>query len=536
MNKIVRLCLALALLLALSAPAYAADTRVDTAAAGAAGYLTKTVAAPATGSVGGEWAVIGLARGGFDVPEGYFEGYYQRLEQLVAEKQGVLHDRKYTEYSRVVLALTAIGQDPTDVAGYNLLLPLADYDKTVWQGINGPIWALLALDAGDYELPQNPEAKTQASREAYVAAILAAQRSDGGWALSPQAAASDADVTAMAMQALANYQEQPEVKAALERALGWLSGNQAADGGFSSYGTANSESVVQGIVALTSLGIDINDSRFVKDGHSLLDALLSYQQGGQGFAHSGSGSDLMASEQGLYALVALQRAEAGRPSLYDMSDVTKAEKPAQGAQEPAQPTQTVTFTDLAGVDAAAKTAIETLSARGVITGEQLADGSWQFRPAGSMTRAEFCAIVVRALPQVEPERGGKFNDVKAGAWYAPYVNTANKAGIVNGTTDTSFAPENTITRQEAVAMVTRAAKLGGMGSELTEAEIGELLANLSDGEAIADYAREPYAFCYRQGILPEGETAAQPAKVITRGEIALMLCNMLAGTPAPLAE
>lgn len=93
------------------------------------------------------------------VPQSYWDNYYSNLENYVKAHNGVLHSRKYTEYSRVVLALTAIGKEPSNVAGYNLLTPLGDYDKTIQQGINGPIWALLALDSGNYAMPVNAEAK-----------------------------------------------------------------------------------------------------------------------------------------------------------------------------------------------------------------------------------------------------------------------------------------------------------------------------------------------------------------------------------------
>ena len=53
--------------------------------------------------------------------------------------------RKYTEYARLTLALTAIGRDPTNVGGYDLLETLCDYDKMISVGINGASWALLAL-------------------------------------------------------------------------------------------------------------------------------------------------------------------------------------------------------------------------------------------------------------------------------------------------------------------------------------------------------------------------------------------------------
>jgi hypothetical protein len=80
--------------------------------------------------------------------------------------------------------LLAIGKNPSDVGGYNLLKPLGDYEAVIEQGINDPIFALLALDSGDYAMPVCKEAKTRASRDAYIVYILNQQHSDIGWSLS----------------------------------------------------------------------------------------------------------------------------------------------------------------------------------------------------------------------------------------------------------------------------------------------------------------------------------------------------------------
>ncbi len=526
------LALVLTLLSLPAMPAYAyEDAKVNEVVQEAVKYIADTVKKPAIGSTGGEWAVIGLARSGYNLPQSYFDDYYSGVVDYVKDCGGVLHERKYTEYSRVILALTAIGRDPANVGGYNLLTPLGDYDATVWQGLNGPIWALIALDCGNYAVPQNPAAKTQASREMYLQAILDAQLADGGWALAGKTAtASDVDMTGMALQALSNYQDKAEVKAATDKALSWLSSVQDKEGGFSSWGEANSESVVQVIVALTALEIPLDDSRFVKDGHSLLDNLLSFYTPGQGFLHvqSGGGNSLMSSEQGLYAMAAIKRANAGQTALYDMSDVQKqatAKPEPEPEQKPAVETKTVEFADLAGVSAEAKAAIETLAGRGIVTGEQAGD-KLNFRPTGSMTRAEFCAIVVRALG-LETAQTGVFDDVQANAWYAAYVDTANAQGIVNGTAANEFSPGSTITRQEAAAMVARAAAKCGLANDLDANAARDILAQFSDYTQIADYARVPMAFCYQQGILDDSALNVEPNKVITRAEIAEMLYNML---------
>jgi hypothetical protein len=236
---------------------------------------------------------------------------------------GVLSTRKYTEYSRVILALTAIGKDPADVGGYNLLTWLGDYDKVVAQGINGPVFALLALDSGAYAMPVCVPAATQASREMYIDYILARQLENGGWSLTGHAA--EADVTAMVLQALAKYPADLRVKTALERGVLALSGLQDETGGFASGGTANVESTVQAITALGELKIDPCSSLFTKNGHTLLDSLLSYAVPGGGFKHiaAQTEADIMGSEQGFYALVAYQRFLHGQRSLYDLSEEIK---------------------------------------------------------------------------------------------------------------------------------------------------------------------------------------------------------------------
>lgn len=115
-------------------------------------YLKTAVPEPDFGSLDGDWIVFGLARAGADLSDDYFERYYSAVEAAVQAADGKLDENRYTEYSRLILALTAIGRDPQNVGGYDLLLPLADLKKTTAQGVNGAAFALLALDCGDYTL------------------------------------------------------------------------------------------------------------------------------------------------------------------------------------------------------------------------------------------------------------------------------------------------------------------------------------------------------------------------------------------------
>ena len=268
-----------------------------------------------TKSSNGEWIAFGLARWDGEVPQDWFAEYYANVEQEVAACAGVLHDRKYTEYSRTILALTAMGKDPANAAGYNLLLPLADFDQTVFQGVNGAVFALLALDSGNYEIPLNPAVNTQATREMYVDYILNAQMPEGGWSLSGDEV--EVDLTAMTLQALAKYRNREDVEVAIEKGLAVLSTMQNENGRFTAFQAESSESIAQTIVALTELGIAWDDPRFVKNGNTLVDALLEFRQKDGGFAHLLDGNtDLLATVQAFYAMVALERAAQGEASLY----------------------------------------------------------------------------------------------------------------------------------------------------------------------------------------------------------------------------
>ena len=319
MKRIVSCILALAVLISLTACGKKTEADLTDTISATGQLLMDSVAEPTYGSVGGEWLVMGLARSGMEISPEYFESYFQNLSAYTAQQGGVLHDRKYTEYSRVILAVTAMGEDPTDVGGFNMLLPLADFEQTCFQGINGPIFALLALDSGDYDIPENTADSTQATRDLYVDYIINAQLPEGGWSL--MGGEAEIDLTAMALQALAKYQDRKDVAEAVEKGIAILSECQNENGGyqFNENEQASCESVAQVIVSLAELGISLDDSRFVKGGKTLLDGLMQFRQADGGFSHLvGGETDLLATEQAFYAIVAAERMEKGEASLYRM--------------------------------------------------------------------------------------------------------------------------------------------------------------------------------------------------------------------------
>lgn len=348
-------------------------------------YILERVKEPNVGTNNGEWSVMDVLRGmyiGADymnyIEEGYFTDYLKRVEQYVIDKNGKLHFAKSTEWSRVILALSALGYDITNVAGYNFIDKLSSsYKFSYLQGINGPIWEVIAMNTGGYSFIKNPVDAESGDVNNYGRMLEFILRNEivqkdgtkGGFALKGDI--PDPDITGMALQALAPYYldqakyvqtgssvSYNEFQKVVERGILELSKLQAANGAFKGWGNVNSESTVQAIVALTALNIDPKSSYvelpnigkscsfiqkgMVQDGvntNNMIDALLTFwasrsgaSPGSGGFKHvtagddggSGSGNVVngMATDQAVYGLIAYDRFLNGENSLYDMTDMT----------------------------------------------------------------------------------------------------------------------------------------------------------------------------------------------------------------------
>ena len=300
-------------------------------------YLVQQGTPAAGSSIGGEWTVIGLARSGRSIPgvSSYYNALVTYVKNYINPTTMRLSGSKSTENSRIILALTALGKDVTNVGGYNLLAGLNEMSYIRKQGTNGPVWALIALDSHDYA-PQG-----DVTREKLIDTIIGLQMENGAWYISDSNKSADTDMTAMAIQALAPYYKtNAKVKDAVDDALAYLSSIQKADGSFSAAngGSASGESTAQVLAALCALGIDpVADSRFIKNGNTVLDGLCKFYVDGGGFRHNLNGErNAMATEQCYYALAAYFRMKAGKTALYDMSDVTLA------TNTPTNPTKPVT--------------------------------------------------------------------------------------------------------------------------------------------------------------------------------------------------
>ena len=313
--------------------AHALSTSVATVLKETKEYMLKTDKNP---TVGSEWFALGLARSGLALDNTYFKTYYNHKVNYLTENNGKLTNTvKYTEYSKSIITLTALGKDARDIAGYNLFEPLADFETVTAQGTNGPIWALIALNCNPaYSIPEVSGVKVQTTEQRLVDYLLSKETSKGGWTLVGNN--PDSDLTGMALQALAPYYHvkgYEKVTAAIDRALEVLSTMQNQSGGYSTMGVETSESCAQVLTALCALGIDpMKDERFVKGGSWIVENLLSYRIPGSGFMHvkagaanngggAAGGVDGIATEQAYYALTAYQRLLDGKTALYDMSDI-----------------------------------------------------------------------------------------------------------------------------------------------------------------------------------------------------------------------
>ncbi len=268
----------------------------------AADFLLKQ---PLSGAA--DWTAFALARSG-KITEKWEGEYLAALENQLTACGGVLSETKNTEYSRTALALHALGKDPGSFGGFDLLAPLRDVEKTAEQGAAGISYALLALGGGaDLTL-----------RERYIEKLLACQLPGGEFA--PQDGEADVDLTAIALQALAQNRDIDFVEPAIAIAASALSTMQNPDGSFSNSGTPNAESTAQVIIALCTLGINGDSSRFIKE-KSVFDAFLAFSRSDGGFAHTvGGKSDILATQQALCALAAMDRQAAGESRLYDFAE------------------------------------------------------------------------------------------------------------------------------------------------------------------------------------------------------------------------
>lgn len=255
------------------------------------------IAAP--GSSQSDWSAIALSVSGNDFDK---DAYLTGLKNYVQQKyltKGKLSANKATEWHRIAIAVNLLGCDATNFCGINLLNDGVYYRGNLGsQGLNGYIWALIAISSGNYIQP----ADALNTKESIISTILSSQNSDGSFSLSGNE--PDCDITAMAVYALSFYKNNSDVSVAIDNALNYLSSVQNPDGTFSDGDVPNAESTAQVIIALASTQRDpYCDLHFP----NLYNALKSFETLG-GFCHiQGGEADIIATYQAYCAIAAAER-------------------------------------------------------------------------------------------------------------------------------------------------------------------------------------------------------------------------------------
>jgi len=541
------------------------------------GRYIESLGTPSVGSVGGEWMVICLTRSGHDCPDDYYENVVEYVRENINDKEQ-LHKAKSTDNSRVILALTSAGYDVTDVDGHNLLKGLSDMSYLKKQGVNGPIWALIALDSYNYEIPVNENEETQATREGIISYILEKQLSDGGWSLFGKTA--DPDMTGMAIQALAPYYKtNPDVEIAVEKALDCLSLIQHENGSFGSIDGNCCESCAQVVVALTSLGVDPEtDERFVKNGVSVVDALCIFAIDEGGFEHIPNGGlNGMATEQGQYALAAYSRFLQEKSPLYDMTDVSIVSDEEDEVYEDYEDHEDyedfvdydnyedfddydiVSSDDDFAVDEELvltesekieEEYIEEIEIEGneaetdekiIFTENTFSDikeDAWyyesvkyayennlmqgaddKFEPEKKMTRAMLITVLYRMTNPDNVINTHYFTDVSEDQWYSDAVAWAVDKNIINGMSENQFAPDDNITREQMALIVYRYAKMQGL-----DVTAPSSIKTFEDADDISDWAFQ--AFDWANSVMlinGTSDSTLSPKETATRAQVATIL-------------
>lgn len=424
--------------------------------------IDKVSAHMLAGPIDSEWQAIGLAKAGKTVPASYNKAFYENLKDQVTSRSGKGR-MKITDVQRLTIAAAAIGIDPTnaDGKGFNLIdkilnseKHLTGVDSLTYQGNNGIIFALIALDSKNYQVPSN----SKWTREKLIAELLKHQKEDGSWSLSTsKEGATSYDITAMALIGMAPYTNQLKVRQAMDRAVSFLAKAQGPTGGFDEafVGGISSEATSQVIIGLTANQIDPTMPMFTKNGINLVDHLLSLQTSDGGFQHTAgeSRSNAMATEQALQALVAFDLFTKNKGVLYDFNDVPvlPAPKPdPDPTPEPdPKPEPTPDFTDVKGHWA--KDYINKAVKQGIASG--YSDNT--FKPNQSLTRAQAVSILVRAL-DLKTDKKAPFMDIQSYAsGTQAQIAAAYHSGLVKGK-DGKFMPSDKVTRAQMALMLFRA--------------------------------------------------------------------------------
>lgn len=413
-----------------------------------------------------------------------------------------------TSGSDVSKALAAIAANASEEEIKTSLAALAEFDaKSAFAEYTAP-YLLMAYDAyPSYELKD-----VKSDRDALVSKIIEVLSNFE----NPY---YDADLAGMLTPALQKYYfaekysanlgiseaNYNKVKKAVDDAFAWLSKNQLADGSWTSTlgGVgSNTESTAMVIIGLSAYGIDADsDERFVKNGKSALDALLSFAlKDASGFGHDNANTgDGYATEQGFRALVAYARFKQSGKAFHlyidakDCNEVVAAPE-MKVVREPE-------FSDI-GKEAWYGSSAIKAARYGLFKGyKREGDALYEFRGLEGMTREMFVTVLSNldtALGREKAEAASSgFSDVVAGAWYEGPVNWAYAEGLSAGMGDRFGVGQKLTREQMAVFVYSYAKKLGVAGGEVDYSK----LDGFKDVSYVSSYAREALAWLTAEGLI-----------------------------------
>ncbi len=172
----------------------------------------------------------------------------------------------------------------------------------------------------------------------------------------------------------------------------------------------------------------------------------------------------------------------------------------------------------------AKEAVNDMGSRMVIGGV----GNDMFEPDRYIMRAEFAAIVVRALGLKPGSGSNPFTDVSDTAWYCDYIKTAVEYKLISGYDNGKFGPNDKITREQAMTIIARAMNITGLKAGLNMSEFDKLPGVFTDVDKASDYAKNAIAACVGSGVVSgRSDKLIAPKDSITRAEVAVIVQRLL---------
>lgn len=273
-----------------------------------------------------DWAIFALGRNQEEGCEKLYEDYYQGVLALLADPAAKLIPT--SDYIRLSLSLTAIGIDPRNIEGNDLLekIDQADRENYFQMSTSSLAYALALME-------RYPDSFSGTLKEDTIQKILDAQQADGSFEYTAGAGFSDPDSTAQAMQGLMLLGDTyaSEIQAAVD----WLKAQMNEDGAILNWGAANPSSTAQVLIAFAQKGeVPANDQEktlydgimtFALDNGSFLDA--NWQTGELEYNEYATG-------QCFQALVAYSRMVNGQSALFDLSDAAVAPRPKPEDEKP----------------------------------------------------------------------------------------------------------------------------------------------------------------------------------------------------------